>query len=633
MNETSPAQAEDGKESNASTKGERETSAGPKALAVKNKQCPYCNQTFTSSSLGRHLDQYLYKKKPDGVHNVEEIRQLRSGITRRTARGGTKQGSPEVTSASASAAATTSMAGPDPHSVAPLQLNPSVPGGKGYRLFINQPTWHSTGVINDIPNSSPVSQLRIPSTSLEKSNRLTSSGSTETTKALELALREVLDSVKAAASSHTPSLSPFDFDLQSQTFPALCLQALPHPPSLFSTHPFPSPNSLPIEPPTVNQREIVQQALRAQIHQWKYEQLAAVNSPVQAPSASMSDAGAVEKLAYQHEEITLRHLELSLQHWTELPLVSQRELWHLEIMRAFAREAEKRKKIEDQLHRTQQEANQLRAQVEKLASCQWPREFAIFPPNLLPISADVVRELDRHDSRINAPDSSKWDYDNLVAKWQRVVMHDRSMGRSGVGGLDNMNTEVSTPPYGITHQSYSTKTASPLQRSNPLPHPLATSPKSQQPYQQQYRPQSPAKHSPRHDDREANEPADHFRPPKRPRQHEDQPPPRFSSPGGSSSPRYAWNHPPAHESFAAPQNRSHSVLSPTLPRGPTFPINSSTPPTPPGTGNVSRAAGPGDGSTHHHRLSNASGRTDGSGSERVEPSPKAPQEADTRETQ
>ncbi|KAM5436463.1 hypothetical protein MferCBS31731_005741 [Microsporum ferrugineum] len=641
MDETSPARAEDGKESNAS-KGEREASAGPKALAVKNKQCPYCNQTFTSSSLGRHLDQYLYKKKPDGVHNVEEIRQLRSSITRRTARGGTKQGSPEATSGSA--AATASAAGLDPHSVAPLQLNSGPSGGKGYRLFINQPTWHSTGVINDIPNSSPVSQLRLPSTSLERSNRLTSSSSTETTRALELALREVLDSVKAAAaSSHTPSLSPFDFDLQSQTFPALCLQALPHPPSLFSTHPFPSPNSFPIDPPSANQREIVQQALRAQVHQWKYDQLAAASSPTQAASTPVSsyqaqpssqDASMVERIAYQHEETIPRHLDLSLKNWIELSPVAQRELWHLEIVRAFAREAEKRKKIEAQLHRTQQEANQLRAQVEKLASCQWPREFAIFPPNLLPISPDVARELDRHDSRIHSPESSKWDYDNLVAKWQRVVMHDRSMGRSGVGGLDNTNTEV-TNQHSIPRQPYSTRVASPLQRSSQLPPPLPNSPIPQQPYQRHPPPQSPVKHSPRHEEREANESTEHFRAPKRPRPHEEQPATRFSSPG-SSSPRYAWNHPPTHESFSAPQNRSNSVLSPTLPRGPAFPVGSVTPSTPPGTGNIAKSSGPAEGPAPPLWLPNTSGPTDGSaGSEKVEASPKtqySPQESDTRES-
>ncbi|DAA76269.1 TPA_exp: Uncharacterized protein A8136_0941 [Trichophyton benhamiae CBS 112371] len=647
MEETSPARGEEVRDPNVS-KDERETSAAPKALAVKNKQCPYCNQTFTSSSLGRHLDQYLYKKKPDGVHNVEEIRQLRSSITRRTARGGTKQNSPEVSTASgpasgsaAAVGAASTATGPDPHSVAPLQLNSSG-AGKPYRLLINQPTWHATGVINDIPNSSPVSQLRIPSTSLERSNRLTSSNSTETTRALELALREVLDSVKAAA-NHTQSISPFDFDLQSQTFPALCLQALPHPPSLFSTHPFPSPNSFPIDPPSVNQREIVQQALRAQVHQWKYDQLTAANSASSSSSSHQSqssshDAGMIEKVAYQHEEIIPRHLELSLQNWMELSPAAQRELWHLEIVRAFAREAEKRKKIEAQLHRTQQEANQLRAQVEKLASCQWPREFAIFPPNLLPISPDIARELDRHDSRIHSPESSKWDYDNLVAKWQRVVMHDRSMGRSGVGGLDNTNTEVSALPS-IPRQPYSTRVASPLQRSNQLPPPVSTSPKHQPPFQRHpHPPPSPARQSPRNEDREPIEPAEYFRPPKRPRPHEDQPPNRFSSPG-SSSPRYSWNHPPALEPYSTPQNRSNSVLSPTLPRGPVFPVSSGTPATPPASGSAARQSGgqASEGVAPPHRLSNASGPTDGSGSDRVEASPKTqiqytPKEQDSRET-
>ncbi len=54
--------------------------------AVKDRKCPYCNQAFTSSSLGRHLDLYIKPKNPkvpDGVHDVDEIRKLRGGITRR----------------------------------------------------------------------------------------------------------------------------------------------------------------------------------------------------------------------------------------------------------------------------------------------------------------------------------------------------------------------------------------------------------------------------------------------------------------------------------------------------------------------------------------------------------------------
>lgn len=54
--------------------------------AAKDKECPYCRQAFTSSSLGRHLDLYIKPrnpKKPDGIHDVEEIRRTRGGVTRR----------------------------------------------------------------------------------------------------------------------------------------------------------------------------------------------------------------------------------------------------------------------------------------------------------------------------------------------------------------------------------------------------------------------------------------------------------------------------------------------------------------------------------------------------------------------
>jgi hypothetical protein len=140
----------------------------------------------------------------------------------------------------------------------------------------------------------------------------------------------------------------------------------------------------------------------------------------------------IYRSAQQHEDMSLRHMELAFNHWNSLPQEARRDAWQLEITRAFAREAEKRKSSDDQLARVQQEANQLRAQVERLGSCQWPREFALFPPDTLPLPRQVARELDAQDSHIS-PDSTRWDYDNVVAKWKRVVMHDKGMGRVGVG--------------------------------------------------------------------------------------------------------------------------------------------------------------------------------------------------------
>lgn len=252
-----------------------------------------------------------------------------------------------------------------------------------------------------------------------------------------------------------PRVSPFDFDIQSQTFPSLCLQLLPPPPSLFATHPFSSPSSFPLQPPGVEHLDIVRKALRSNIGQWQADQLAVdPSNPANSANAGVGmDANAIRRNAQQHEDMSLRHLELSFNHWASLPPEARQEAWQLEITRAFAREMEKRKSADEQLSRVQQEANQLRVQVERLGSCQWPREFALFPPDTLPLPREVARELDSKESQVN-PNSARWDYDNVVSKWKRVVMHDKSMGRVGVGhanplfddsrGGDNTNSRPRT---------------------------------------------------------------------------------------------------------------------------------------------------------------------------------------------
>lgn len=184
------------------------SSKGP---ATKDKQCQYCHQAFTSSSLGRHLDQYLFKKKPDGIHDVDEIRRIRSSITRRQARtsSGKRGDSPDAPVKSHNQF--------DPPGATP-QPDASRDGGRpprepGTRFLFNTPTWHATGVINDIPEPvaptapapapdssmrGPVGPLRTPLIGGDLSARSQSVNNPDTARALELALREVLDNIKAA---------------------------------------------------------------------------------------------------------------------------------------------------------------------------------------------------------------------------------------------------------------------------------------------------------------------------------------------------------------------------------------------------------------------------------------------------
>lgn len=185
------------------------------SLASKDRKCQYCHQAFTSSSLGRHLDQFLFKKKPDGIHDVEEIRRIRSGITRRQARTSTgrNEGSPER---SQKKGTSEPSAAADSGSKAPV------------RMMFNTPTWHATGVINDIPNPSRVpdgpriapSQSRTGSLQLpDYASRGASSSNPDTMRALELALREVLDNIKAAR--YVESFPSFVYNPQSHAILAL----------------------------------------------------------------------------------------------------------------------------------------------------------------------------------------------------------------------------------------------------------------------------------------------------------------------------------------------------------------------------------------------------------------------------
>ena len=292
-----------------------------------------------------------------------------------------------------------------------------------------------------------------------------------------------------------PRVSPFDFDIQTQTFPSLCLQLLPPPPSLFATHPFSSPSSFPLQPPGVEHLDIVRKALRAKIGQWQSDQLSvdAPGSPNSSKPRVGMDSNMIRRNAQQHEDMSLRHLELAFNHWASLPPPTRQEAWQLEITRAFAREMEKRKSLDEQLARVQQEANQLRAQVERLGSCQWPREFALFPPDTLPLPREVARELDAKESSVN-PNSARWDFDNVVSKWKRVVMHDKSMGRVGVS-YANPILDDSSPQVGEKPSAQQGDMPSPDQAS-PQVAPSASSSQHPSPYLQQEPSQSPQQANP-----------------------------------------------------------------------------------------------------------------------------------------
>jgi hypothetical protein len=204
---------------------------GSKTGAPKDKACPFCRQPFTSSSLGRHLDLYIKEKNPkppDGVHDVEEIRKLRGGITRRQPRNSTSKR--DGSSTPAGTPSVQDRRSPRPESVSgnrspSLRRDDSGPVerlayiGKMPHYVVNKPTWEATGVMNIIPptrngdsvrswdgeerdakrldsRNRSVSKQMLAKTTFEQKQKMIDA--LDNAKAAELALRELLGSIRAA---------------------------------------------------------------------------------------------------------------------------------------------------------------------------------------------------------------------------------------------------------------------------------------------------------------------------------------------------------------------------------------------------------------------------------------------------
>ena len=189
-----------------SSTADHDSGAPAKASAVKDRPCPYCNTLFTSSSLGRHLDLYIKErnpKPPDGIHNVEEIRRSRGNITRRQARNSSAKGR-DSTPPSSRPTPAADHASP---SVIRKFINTDNGDGAQVTISLNRANWQSTGVINDLPPTprhntmnfeSRRDNLRRGTIKNDVAKRQKALEERDRGKAAELALQEVLDSIKAA---------------------------------------------------------------------------------------------------------------------------------------------------------------------------------------------------------------------------------------------------------------------------------------------------------------------------------------------------------------------------------------------------------------------------------------------------
>ncbi|KAJ9649197.1 hypothetical protein H2198_010896 [Neophaeococcomyces mojaviensis] len=454
---SSPAASDASHESD----NEAQTSGASKAQGSKDKECQFCHQKFTSSSLGRHLDQFISKKKPDGIHDVDEIRRLRAGITRRTARNKKGEFSTDHSEThDKSAHPSPAQASSDVPTPAFLEsLNKSAAGTNN--LSFNRLGWQSTGVITDPPGlstsgapvASPLLTAGLNSSSangLAGSKRSFSayaadipSSAAETARALELSLREVLDAISSATKRGTPLPEPFPFDITTRTFPSLVVALLPAPATLFQSSPFSTPTTIPLKPPGPEHLQTLRQVIRDTLDHWKWDALGHVQRNSLQNGVNISEEAAnLTQRTQTHIENGLLHLDTAYAFYTSLSPEQQYQQWSIELLRAFKTEQDKLKEANERIARITQEASQLQQQIDYLSRCQWPREMAQWPPKRNTFSSAVQKELatsagvntfDAVARNLNSATAfntsggnDKWDFDKLVNKWKRHVREDRA---------------------------------------------------------------------------------------------------------------------------------------------------------------------------------------------------------------
>ncbi|KAF1911931.1 hypothetical protein BDU57DRAFT_542548 [Ampelomyces quisqualis] len=347
------------------------TETPPLLKAAKDKTCPFCGQAFTSSSLGRHLDLYIRPKNPkpaDGIHVVDEIRRLRGGITRRQAKSGVSLCTQDDGDSAAEDAAA-------PRAKTPARRRD---GGKARRA-----PRHVTSTAQ-------------------------ASEAAETARATEMALRELLQSVRAA-SAKACGAALFDFDPCTLSFPALCLHMLPPPPTLFSPTPFPSAESWSTTPPGQQQLDALNKLVRERLLRQRHVTRADASAPLPTPPLFDPDP---QKL--------FCHMADAFSHWMRHSERTRQEYWQTEILRCYARADDRRRDAEAQLEQARREIDRLKANGGAAGA-------AAVSPITINLGTGPTTELGAHGI-----DFRNWDYDRLIDKWRAVVRQSKATHASGL---------------------------------------------------------------------------------------------------------------------------------------------------------------------------------------------------------
>ncbi|KAH9879501.1 hypothetical protein IAQ61_001319 [Plenodomus lingam] len=383
--------------------------------AAKDKNCPFCGQAFTSSSLGRHLDLYIRQKNPkapDGIHLVDEIRKLRGGITRRQAKNSMSSTPRRDDSGTSTPAHKKNVARDDSSMLVDspdVDHDDQLDMGRARQQFRDIGWQSARTAATKTPDVRRDSSRQLQKADLVQ--RRKSEEEAEIARATEMALRELLKSVREANARVTGSCL-FDFDPYSLNFPSLCLRILPAPTTLFSPTPFATAESWPISPPGQKQYEALNKQVRARLlaqqRQRQINQVYPSGSQSNASSAATSPLPTPPLFDPDPQKLFC-HIADAYNHWTRQTDQVRQECWQIEVLRCYVR-------ADDQRHEAEVQLENARREIEYLKANRWTAGAPDVPLISIHLGRDTAKELGKYGM-----DHRNWDYERLIEKWRSAI--------------------------------------------------------------------------------------------------------------------------------------------------------------------------------------------------------------------
>jgi hypothetical protein len=263
--------------------------------------------------------------------------------------------------------------------------------------------------------------------------------------------------------------SIFDYDPLSLDFPALTLQCLPPPPTLFQSTPVPNSTSWSILPPDERQYQALCAHFASEFNRWRVSCQIATTVPRDdlsyPPPASLfglnyddpsEQAQRAMASSTELEAKVSEHLHSVFAHWTSLGPSKRSEIWTLELARSVGRKSEENQKIKREKEFAIQEIEHLKSQVDELSRLQHPREFKIVPPSTVPIDGDFMAHLAQMGITAPSIGFSPMDrsvhldtaIERVIGRWKVVVREAR--GGGGMAGQRSLSGDstasASLPP-------------------------------------------------------------------------------------------------------------------------------------------------------------------------------------------